>query len=285
MKVPVVITLHSILPNPDNKLKKVVRTLAEKSSCFIVMTKNGINILREDYEIKTDIIIIPHGTPTVPFIPSIKKKESMGFSNKIILSSFGLINSGKGYEYVIEALPKVVKKFPNILYLILGKTHPVVRRKEGERYRNFLKEKIKQLNLQKNVKFINKYVSLEEIIQLLQATDIYISSSLNPNQIVSGTLAYAMSCGRVVISTPFFHAKDSITPDRGLLVEFNDSKSYTKAIIKILSEPNLKERMEKNIYSYTRHTIWPNVALKYFILFKKIIGELDSIGISFPVIS
>ncbi len=135
------------------------------------------------------------------------------------------------------------------------------------------------------MKFINKYVSLEEIIQLLQATDIYISSSLNPNQIVSGTLAYAMSCGRVVISTPFFHAKDSITPDRGLLVEFNDSKSYTKAIIKILSEPNLKERMEKNIYSYTRHTIWPNVALKYFILFKKIIGELDSIGISFPVIS
>lgn len=284
VKKPIVIALHSIIPNPNDKLKKIVRTLAEKSSCLVVMAKIGIEILRKDYEIGADIIFIPHGAPTVQFIPSIKKKKALGFSDKILLASFGMMNSGKGYEYVLDALHEVVKKFPNILYLITGATHPIVLRNEGERYRNFLKEKVKELNLQKNVKFNNNYVKIEEIIQLLQATDIYISSNLNPDQIVSGTLAYAMACGKAVISTPFLHAKDAINPERGLLVRLKDSKSYKEAIIRILSNPNLKESIEKNMYSYTRNTTWPNVALACFNLFSKFIVEFDDFEMPFPKI-
>ncbi len=284
LKKPVIITFHSVIPNPDVKLKNIVYTLSEKCSCLIVMTKEGTNILREDYDISTNIILIPHGAPIVPFIPSIEGKMKKGLSDKIILSSFGLVNPGKGYEYVIKALSEVVKKFPNILYIITGETHPVIRRKEGEKYRNFLKNIVKDLNLEDNVKFDNRYVSLKEIIHLLQATDIYISSNLNPNQIVSGTLAYAMASGKVILSTPFIHAKDVLTPERGILVKFRDSTSYTNAIIKVLSNPILKEKIEKKIYSYTRNTIWPNVALSYFKIFKKFIVKLGNFNLSNPKI-
>ncbi|GAH81154.1 unnamed protein product, partial [marine sediment metagenome] len=235
VKKPVVITFHTVIPNPEDKLKKIVRKLAKKSSYLVVMTNKGIDILRKDYNIKKEIFVIPHGTPTVSFDDSIKEKTAMGTAEKIVLSSFGLINSEKGIEYVIESLTEVVKKYPNILYLIIGKTHPVVRKKEGEKYRNFLEEKVKEFDLEKNVKFYDRYMTLEEIVKFLLATDIYISSNLNPNQIVSGTLAYAIACGRAIISTPFIYAKDIITPERGLLVKFRDPNSYTNALIKLLS--------------------------------------------------
>jgi glycosyltransferase involved in cell wall biosynthesis len=197
-----------------------VQAIAKKVACIIVMTGKGIEILREDYNITTDIVVIPHGIPSVTFDKNIKEKSKIGFEDKIILSSFGLISSGKGYEYVIDALPEVVKKFPNVLYLILGQTHPVVRKQEGEKYRNSLETKVKELGLQNNVKFYNKYLKLSGIIRYLKASDIYISSSINPNQITSGTLVYAMGCGRPVISTPILHAKDIINEERGLLTEF-----------------------------------------------------------------
>ena len=194
----------------------------------------------------------------------------MIFSDKQVLTSFGLISPGKGYEKVIESLPEVVEKFPNLLYLILGQTHPVVRKEEGEKYRNFLENKVKELNLQANVKFYNKYMTLQEIIKYLEATDIYISSSTNPNQITSGTLAYAMGCGRAVISTPFLHAKDLLpNKERGLLAEFDNPKSFSETIFEILSNENLKKTMEINAYTYSRHMTWPNVALSYLNLFKK----------------
>ncbi|GAH10231.1 unnamed protein product, partial [marine sediment metagenome] len=148
-------------------------------SYLIVMTNKGIDILRKDYGIKKEIFLIPHGTPIVSFDDSIKEKTAMGIYDKIVLSVFGLINSGKGYEYVIESLPKVVKKYPNILLLIIGITHPVVRKNEGEKYRHFLEEKVKEYNLEKYVKFYNRYMTLEEIVKFLLATDIYISSNLD----------------------------------------------------------------------------------------------------------
>ena len=143
-------------------------------------------------------------------IDKIAEKARLGYEGKIILSSFGMINSGKGYEYVIEALPKIVEKYPNLIYLILGETHPIVRKEQGEDYRNFLIKKVKKLKLEKNVKFYNKYLTLDEIIQYLKATDIYISSCIDSNQITSGTLSYAMGCGRAVISTSFLHATDIV---------------------------------------------------------------------------
>ncbi|MBW2966423.1 glycosyltransferase [Candidatus Woesearchaeota archaeon] len=265
---PVVITFHSILPDPDEKLRQVVRDIAERVESIIVMTKTAVKILREDYGVKSKINLIPHGVHTVAFEEQIKEKRRLGLKDKIVLSSFGMISPGKGYEHVIEALSDIVKKFPNLIYLIVGETHPVIRKQEGEKYRNFLEKKIKELNLQNNVKFYNKYLKLNEIIQYIKSTDIYISSSQDPNQITSGTLVYAMSCGRPIISTPFLHAKDIITNERGRLVGFKDPKSFSKTILELLSNKNLRRDMEKSAYSYTRHMTWSNVALSYARVFK-----------------
>lgn len=258
LQKPVMVTFHSVLPDPDDTLKQVVQSIAKKVSCIIVMTQKGVEILQNDYDIKTKIKIIPHGIPTVPFTPN---KEI--FQDKFLLTSFGLISSGKGYEYVIDSLPEVVKKFPNLLYLILGETHPVVRKNEGEKYRNMLESKVKELGLQNNVKFYNKYLTIEEIIKYLRNSDIYLSPSLEPRQITSGTLSYALGCGVPAISTPFLHAQDIINHERGLLTKFKDPSSFTEAIIKILSDPAMKEQMKKNAYAYTRNMTWPNVALSY----------------------
>jgi len=285
VKKPVVISFHTVIPNPDDKLKKIVRKLAKKSSFLVVMTNKGIDILRKDYKIKKEIFLIHHGTPSVSFDTSIKEKTVMGIADKIVLSTFGLINSGKGYEYVIESLIEVVKKYPNILLLIIGETHPVVRKQEGEKYRNFLEEKVKECKLEKYVKFYNRYMTLEEIVKFLLATDIYICSNQNPNQIVSGTLAYAIACGRAIISTPYTYAKDMIIPGRGLLVKFRDYISYTNAIMKILSNPLLREKMEINNYSFSRRMIWPNVAISHYNVFKRVIPDLEKYEMSYPEIN
>jgi glycosyltransferase involved in cell wall biosynthesis len=266
---PIVITFHSVLPEPNDQLKRIVQTLARKCSAIVVMAELGKKILRKDYDVKTEIEVIPHGIPTIPFISSIKEKTRKGYQDKILLSSFGMISSGKGYEYVINSLPKVVEKFPNLLYLIIGQTHPVVRREEGEKYRNSIERRIKKLNLEKNVKFYNKYITLQEIIEYLQATDIFICSNNDPNQITSGTLAYAVGAGRAVVSTPFLHAKELITPGRGILAKFRNPKSFEQGIIKILSDSQLKKDMEENAYANTRNMTWNNVALAYNNLFQK----------------
>ena len=158
LQKPVVITFHSVLPKPNDKLKRVVRALANKVKCIIVMTNVASEILKKTYKVKTPIAVVPHGVPFVRFNSGEKEKILLGFKNKIVLSSIGFLGPSKGYEYVIEALPKVIKKFPNIIYLIIGLTHPVLRKKEGEKYRNFLEKKIKNLNLGRNVKFYNKYL-------------------------------------------------------------------------------------------------------------------------------
>ncbi|TSC51788.1 MAG: group 1 glycosyl transferase, partial [Parcubacteria group bacterium LiPW_72] len=162
------------------------------------------------------------------------------------------------------------EKFPNLLYLVIGETHPVVRSLKGEKYRNFLEKKVQKLKLQRNVKFYNKYLTLREIIQYLQATDIYVASNLNPHQITSGTLAYALGCGRAVISTPFLHARDVIqNENQGILVDFKNPQSFAKAILKILNNSDLKTKMEKEAYSSSRMMTWPNVALSYIKVFQQ----------------
>ena len=271
LKKPIVITFHSVLPNPNDKLKKVVKEIAKRVNSIIVMTKEAVKILTKDYQIKTRIDIIPHGIPNIPFESQNREKRNLGLKDKIILSSFGMIGPGKGYEYVIDSLPEVVRKYPNLLYIMVGETHPMVRKREGEKYRNFLESKVKDLKLQKHVKFYNKYVALSEIIQYLKATNIYLSPSDNPNQITSGTLSYAMGCGRAIISTPFLHAKDIVTENRGRLVEFQNPDSFKEALLEILGNSALRKEMERNAYHYTRHMTWQNVAMSYGRVFKEIL--------------
>ena len=268
LQKPVVITFHSVLPKPNDRLKRVVRALADKAECIIVMTNVAAEILQKNYKIKTPIAVVPHGVPFVRFCSGEKEKKLLGIKNKIVLSSISFLGVSKGYEYVIESMPKVIKKFPNIIYLIIGLTHPVLRKKEGEKYRNFLDKKIKKLNLGRNVKFYNKYISLKEVIKYLKATDVYICSNNNAKQVSSGTLVYALGAGKAVVSTPFLQAKE-LKSSIGCFAKFKNPKSFAEAIIKLLSDPVLKEDAEKNAYENTRHMLWDNVALEYNKIFKQ----------------
>jgi len=271
IKKPVVISLHSVVPNPPESMKSIIQYLAKKSDCLVVMADKAVEILKKDYGIRSKITVIHHGVHEVSYEPSIAAKTKLRYKDKLVLSSFGLISGGKSYEDIIKAMPSVIKKFPNALYLIIGKTHPGILRDEGEKYRNRLKKLIKKLKLNNNVKFVNKYLPVPELLEYLKASDIFVTSGKGLHQIVSGTLSYAMGCGRPVIAHPFLHAKETVTKDRGILVKLGDSKSYAKAIINILSNPKLRESMGKNTYKYTRHMVWSNVAKAYMKVFKRYI--------------
>ena len=266
---PVIVTFHSVIPEPNTKRKRLIKAIEEKAEAFIVMTPKAVDILKKDYHVKINIEVVPHGIPNTSLEPSEIEKSNLGYKDKLLLSSFGLIGPGKGYEYVIDALPEVVKKFPNLLYLIVGETHPVVRKNQGETYRTFLENKVKDLNLQNNVKFYNKYLTLQEIIKYLKATDIYISSSQNPDQITSGTLVYAMGCACSIISTPFLHAKDLVTENKGILTKFNNSDSFKQAILNLAENKTKRKNMAKDAYYDTRNMTWDNVALSYMDVFTK----------------
>jgi len=279
LKKPSIVTLHSILPSPGEELCNIVRSMAEKTSGLAVMTNLSREILIREYGIAAEkISVIPHGIHSMPYSSSAKPKSALGFSKKVTLLTFGLLNRGKGLEYVIEALPKVVKAYPDLMYIVLGVTHPNVLKEEGESYRNFLIQKVHDLKLSSHVNFYNEYVSLDELLQFLRAADIYISTPLNPNQAVSGTLSYALGSGRPVISTSFAQAKEIITSEVGILVNFRDPDSYAEALIKLLKDSILREQLGKNAYFRTRNMTWENVALKYLKLFSKYSREIAEVS-------
>lgn len=282
---PIIVTFHTVLQDPDHSLKRITQAITRRANGIIVMTENAAKILERQYDVKkAKIYISPHGVHSVPFSESSEFKQKLGLEGRTVLSTFGMLNCDKGIEYAIEALPEVIKKFPDLIYLIIGETHPVVRKEEGEIYRNFLIDKVKSLGLCDYVKFYNKYLALGEIIDYLRATDIYLSPSLNPKQAVSGTLSYAMSCGRPIITTPSLYAKEIVNPDRGILVKLKDSKSITKALLKLLSHPKLKDNMCREAYTFTRHMIWPNVAISYFKIFNKVFKFSHKKETKLPVI-
>ena len=220
---PIILVFHTVLPNPESKLKSIVTALCDLSEKVIVLTENSRKILNNEYNIiKEKIKVIPHGTHSVLWKDKEKLKSKYGFTENIILSTFGLLSANKNIETVLYALPEIVKRYPNI---ILGKAHPEVFKNEGEKYRQRLTEIIISLNLTANVQFVNKYLELEEVLNYLNLSDLYLFSSKDPNQAVSGTLAYAMSTGCPVISTPFPHAKELINDSNGILLnDFNDPK-------------------------------------------------------------
>lgn len=243
------------------------------------MADKAVEILKEHYDLPdSKITVIPHGIHDVHLGNNPSGKEKLGYGNRILITSFGFLrpgrgarSSGRGYEYVIDAMPDVVEKFPNVLYLIIGVTHPKTLKNEGEKYRKFLEGRVKDLGLEDHVKFINRYVSLDELFTYLKASDVYICSSLNPHQVTSGTLLYAMGCGCAVVSTPFFHAKEVVTPERGILLDdYKKPELFSKAIIKILSNPSSKESMGGNAYEYTRQMTWQNVAASYIEVFNNL---------------
>ena len=275
LQKPVVVTFHSVLPAPDEKMRDIVQAIMKYSRGIIVMTNSSREILKKDYGLDPERIqVIPHGIHHVFYRTSGRVKSVLGFSGKIILSTFGFLSPGKGIEYVIKALPKVVEKFPNIRFLIAGVTHPTVLGQEGETYRNFLIKKVRQLGLSNYVSFYNTYFDVNKLLQFLEATDVYLSASLNSNQAVSGTLSYALGSGRPVISTAFAQAKQDITSEVGILIDFKNPQAFTDAIIKLISNNELCLQMGKNAYFRTRHMTWENVAYSYMKYFSQFAPEL-----------
>jgi len=243
------------------------------------MTNRSKEILIGDYGIdEKKVSVILHGIHSVPYSPSAKFKSILGFSKKTILLTFGLLSRGKGIEYVLESLPQVVKACPNLMYIVLGVTHPNVLKEEGESYRNSLIQKVRELKLSSHVSFYNEYVSLDKLLQFLRAADIYISTSLDPNQAVSGTLSYALGSGRPVISTPFAQATEIITRESGLLVNFKNPASYSEALLNLLKDPLRRQQLGKNAYFRTRNMTWDNVALEYSKLFSKYSSDIAEVS-------
>ncbi|MNK06518.1 D-inositol 3-phosphate glycosyltransferase [compost metagenome] len=261
---PLAVVFHTVLPCPDDMLRKNVQHILNRADSLIVMTNNAADILKRDYIVNADkISVIPHGTHLVAHTDKNELKRKYGFEGRKVLSTFGLLSSGKGIETTLEALPDVVNKSPETLFLIIGKTHPTVVLREGEKYREFLTAKIQELGLENNVRFINKYVALEELLEYLQLTDIYLFTSKDPNQAVSGTFSYALSCGCPIISTPIPHAKEVLAGDTGITFDFGNSKQLADAINTLLFDVKLRKTMVMNGLHKIIHTAWENSAVDH----------------------
>jgi len=274
IKKPVVTTLHTSPEKPLDVQKDIIRRISNLSAVVVTMVDSIVERLIQTYKVdKRKIIVIPHGVPDIPFGGAEHFKKLLRLRNKFVLSSINLISPNKGLEYAIEAIPYIVKKIPNFVYLIVGVTHPVVKKKYGEEYRNSLKKLIRKLGVSKHVEFVNDYLSLEDLLNYLRASDIYITPYLDPQQVASGTLSYAVGAGKSCISTPYIYAQEVLGSERGILVPFRDSKAISKSILGLHSESKSRYQMERKAYDYGRIMTWPSVALQYLDLFTLVLRK------------
>lgn len=276
LRKPVITTMHMIysaidqphyLEVVDKGYKYITEKIVSLSKKIVVIIQPMADILEAQYNAPPDkIVLIPHGVPEVRVENPEKYKKIIGFENKRVISSFGLIRPKKGLEYLIWAMPEIIQKYPNVITLILGEAHP----NRPKEYYNFLKEEARKTGLlNKHIFFSGKYLKLKEIITYLLATDIFVTPYLVPDQMSSGVIAYAISCGKAVVSTPFLYAKEILNNGKGMFVNFKDSKSIFSSIDFLFSHPREKQAMEKRGYLLAKKMIWPKVAKKYLETFKQ----------------
>jgi len=271
---PVVVVFHTVLPNPGEHLKTLTRNIAAACSSLIVMTNNSAKLLVNEYDVPEEkISIIAHGTHMVPHVSKTFLKNKYGLKGRKVLSTFGLLGPGKSLETSIKAMSAIVKDFPEVTFLVLGKTHPELVKLEGENYRQMLESMVIEHSLSDHVKFVNSYLSLPDLLEYLQLTDIYLFSSNDPNQAVSGTFAYAMSCGCPIISTPIPHAVEMLTSDTGMIFDFGNSEQLADNVIKLLNNEPLRRSMSKKALQKIASTSWDNSAIAHAGLFKKITSK------------
>ncbi len=274
LRMPIVTTFHTILRDPDPDQRRVLEEVAALSDRLVVMSERGSEFLQEVYGVQPEKIdLIPHGIPDLPFVDPSFNKDLFGVEGKLVLLSFGLLSANKGIENVIAALPAIVARYPNVVYIILGATHPHVILHEGESYRLSLQWLAQEKGVEGHVIFYNLFVSLKELVEFIGAADIYITPYLNPAQIVSGTLAYTLGAGKAVISTPYWYAEEMLADGRGALVPFQDPAAMAAQVIDLLDNEAKRHAMRKRAYVSGRAMIWPQVARRYMESFDRARAE------------
>src|SRR5512136_178835 len=269
LRMPVVTTLHTVLREPTPEQRRVMQERIARSTRLVVMTERGRQMLEEVYQAPAARIdLIPHGIPDMPFVDPNYYKDQFGVEGRLVLLTFGLLSPNKGIEHALNALPEIVAQFPNVVYIVLGATHPNLVREQGESYRLSLERLAKKNKIQKHVIFYNRFVELEELKEFIGAADLYLTPYLNEAQITSGTLAYAFGAGKAVISTPYWHAAELLADSRGVLVPFGDAPAIAREVIGLLRDDTRRHAIRKNAYKIGREMIWSNVGQMYMRTFE-----------------
>ncbi len=270
LRIPVVTTLHTVLHQPDAAQRHVMGELVQRSDRLVVMAHKGGEILREVYGVPESMLdIIPHGIPELPFSETAGFKEPFGVAGKSVLLTFGLLGPGKGIEHAIRAMPAIIERHPETVYLVLGATHPHLLAREGEAYRCSLERLAADLGVGRQVRFFNRFVSDDDLREFVGAADIYLTPYLNEAQITSGALAYVFGAGKVVVSTPYWHACELLADERGVLVPFHDAGAIADSVCGLLDDPAHMQRLRRRAYETSRATIWPAVAQRYLEVFQR----------------
>jgi len=277
LKKPVLTVFHTVLPTPSPTLREQVRFLADVSNRVMVMTNKSEEILIKDYGLeKYKIAMIPHGTHLVLHTDCETLKKKYNLTGRKVLTTFGLLSSGKGIETTLNALPSIVGEDPSVIFLVIGKTHPSVIRSEGEAYRQMLEKRVKDLGMTDYVRFINHFLPLAELLEYLQLTDVYLFTSRDPSQAVSGTFSYAISCGCPVVSTPIPHAVEVLKNDGGIIIDFDDSGQLGVAVISLLQHVHLRTNIILNGLHRMAPTAWENAAIAHAVLFREMLhGKIE----------
>ncbi|MBI3250565.1 MAG: glycosyltransferase family 4 protein [Candidatus Andersenbacteria bacterium] len=273
---PLITTCHTVLTHPDPKQIEIIQRLAARSEAIIVMMDQVAQTLVSVYGIPSaKIVAIPHGVPDIPFNATETHKRKKRLADRTVLGNINLLDPNKGIEYALEAVAIIVKEYPSVLYTVIGQTHPDLVRREGEKYRNFLKKKVRDLGIANNVRFINDYLSLPDLINWLKSIDIYITPYLEPQQITSGALAYAIGAGKPSISTPYIYSKEVLADGRGILVPFRDAQAIASAVLDLLRNPEKREQIALKAYQFGRLMTWPSVAQSHLNLFRTVLQKIE----------
>jgi glycosyltransferase involved in cell wall biosynthesis len=272
LRTPLITTLHTVLPEPDQATRAMIRALAEKSTRVMVMNPIATQLLCRDYGLSPrKVAFLHHGAPPPSPESRTSLQERLGLAGRKVMCTFGLVGAGKGLEHALRALPALVRQHPDLIYVIVGQTHPGALRDGADEYREGLVRTTRELRVEDNVQFVNRYLSKEEIIDYLGASDIYITPYLNPHQICSGTLAYAVAAGRAIISTPYLHARFLLSGGRGLLVDFASPASVAEAVAQVLETPELQAQLEGRTRVYGQRLLWPEVGAGYRSLLREVL--------------
>lgn len=284
LKMPVVTTLHTVLRQPDPDQRSVMLQIAAGSDRLVVMSEYSSRVLQEVFGVSAaKIDLIPHGIPDLPFVNPEVYKDALSISGKLVLLTFGLLSPNKGFENVIQALPRILASHSNIVYVIAGATHPHVRAREGDRYRDQLQTLARELGVEREVIFHNRFVSPGEMASLVGSADIYITPYCHAAQAVSGTLAYAMGAGKAIISTPYWHAAELLDQGRGALVPFEDPAAIATKAIELMDDVAGRNAMRKRAYLYARKMVWKQVAQSYMRSFSQAqLHRVQPVHLGFP---